>query len=255
MKEKLYTIPMNDALNANTECPFCYIEKILEQDALDYVLGSCASYMESDMRELTDEQGFCREHFKKMFDYGNTLGNAWILKTHCKKMRQKLDQQIAQCQSGKRTLKQRILSPKEATQLNSVASWIAGQKRSCYICKHNQEIFDRYVDTFFVLYEKEEEFRTKVKNSKGFCMIHFGDLCEAAETKLKEKTKEEFLTAMFAQMQQEFTRIQEDIDWLVEKFDYCNHDKDWKNSKDAHQRTMQKLKGGFPSEPPYRMPK
>ena len=41
MKEKLYTIPLNDAVNANEECPFCYIERALEQDLLDFVLGSC----------------------------------------------------------------------------------------------------------------------------------------------------------------------------------------------------------------------
>ena len=75
MKEKLYTIPLNDAMNAEDECPFCFIERNVEQDIMDYVLGSCASYMESDTREATDKAGFCRMHYKKMFDYGNTLGN------------------------------------------------------------------------------------------------------------------------------------------------------------------------------------
>ena len=75
MKEKLYTIPLNDAVNAGDECPFCYIERNVEQDLMDFVLGSCASYMESDVREDTDREGFCRTHMKKMFDYGNTLGN------------------------------------------------------------------------------------------------------------------------------------------------------------------------------------
>lgn len=51
MKEKLYTIPLNDAMNAEDECPFCFIERNVEQDIMDYVLGSCASYMESDTRE------------------------------------------------------------------------------------------------------------------------------------------------------------------------------------------------------------
>ena len=86
MKEKLYTIPLNDAMNADDECPFCYIERNVEQDILDYVLGSCASYMESDTRDATDKAGFCRMHYKKMYDYGNTLGNGWILKTHYKKL-------------------------------------------------------------------------------------------------------------------------------------------------------------------------
>ena len=84
MKEKLYTIPLNDAMNAEDECPFCFIERNVEQDIMDYVLGSCASYMESDTREATDKAGFCRNALQEMFDYGNTLGNGWILKTHYK---------------------------------------------------------------------------------------------------------------------------------------------------------------------------
>ena len=80
MKEKLYTIELHDALTSGDECPFCWLERKLEQEAIEFVLGS--SYMESDIREATDKAGFCRSHFKKMFDYGNTLGNGWILKTH-----------------------------------------------------------------------------------------------------------------------------------------------------------------------------
>ena len=96
MKEKIYTIPLNDAVNADDECPFCFIERVVEQDLLDFVLGSGSSYMESDVREITDRTGFCRMHFKKMFDYGNTLGNGWILKTHYKKMNQELQEQLPQ---------------------------------------------------------------------------------------------------------------------------------------------------------------
>ena len=68
MKETLYTIPLNDAVSANDECPFCYIEREVEQDLMDFVRGSGSSYMESDVRGETDKAGFCRAHFKKMFD-------------------------------------------------------------------------------------------------------------------------------------------------------------------------------------------
>ena len=53
MKEKLYTIPLNDAVNADDECPFCYIERNVEQDLMDFVLGSCASYMAVSYTHLT----------------------------------------------------------------------------------------------------------------------------------------------------------------------------------------------------------
>lgn len=61
MKEKIYTIPLNDAVNADDECPFCFIERVVEQDLLDFVLGSGSSYMESDVREITDRTGFCQD--------------------------------------------------------------------------------------------------------------------------------------------------------------------------------------------------
>ena len=55
MKEKIYTIPLMDAFHADDECPFCFIERNLEQHALDFVLGQGASYMEDDVRAETDK--------------------------------------------------------------------------------------------------------------------------------------------------------------------------------------------------------
>ena len=81
MKEKLYTIPLMDAFKAEDECPFCFVERQLEQHAMDFVLGAGASYMEDDVRAETDKMGFCRTHYKKMYDYGNRLGTGLILKT------------------------------------------------------------------------------------------------------------------------------------------------------------------------------
>ena len=52
MKEKLYTIELHDALLSGDECPFCYLERDLEQKAIEFGLGS--SYMESDTRDQTD---------------------------------------------------------------------------------------------------------------------------------------------------------------------------------------------------------
>ena len=34
MKEKIYTIPLMDAFRAQDECPFCFIERNLEQHAM-----------------------------------------------------------------------------------------------------------------------------------------------------------------------------------------------------------------------------
>ena len=249
MKEKLYTIPLNDAVNAGDECPFCFVERNLEQDMLDFVLGSCASYMEADMRENTDKEGFCRYHFKKLFEYGNTLGNGWILKTHYMKMRKDLDKAISEYKPEKTPAFNKILKKGNA---NSIADWVKSREESCYICNHNKEIYDRYMDTFFILYKNDETFRKKIADSKGFCLTHFGDVCDNAMAKMGDKEREDFFAMLFPLMKSNMERMQEDINWLVEKFDYENADKDWKNSKDAIQRGMQKLKGGYPADKPYK---
>lgn len=253
MKEKLYTIPMNDAMNANDECPFCYIERNVEQDLLDFVLGSCSSYMESDVREATDKEGFCRAHFKKMFDYGNTLGNAWILKTHYQKMIQEMQSEFKNFKPGKISMMDRL--KKNTDSKNSIATWIRSKEQSCYICNRFTDTYARYIDTFFVMFGKDDEFRQKVKASKGFCLHHFADLCEASETRLNDKEKELFYEMLLPIMEENMARIGEDVSWMVEKFDYRNKDADWKNSKDSIQRGMQKLKGGYPADPVYKQAK
>ncbi len=246
MKEKLYTIPLNDAVNADDECPFCYIEKNVEQDLLDFVLGSGASYMESDVRAATDKAGFCRPHFQKMFHYGNTLGNGWILKTHYMQILQEMKKEFQSFTPSHASFLGKFRRHQEEG--NSVSQWIQKKEDSCYICKRYADDYQRYLDTFFYLYKKDEDFRQKICRSKGFCLPHFKDLCEKADHSLSDTEKEEFYSSMFRLMEEHMERILGDVSWLIEKFDYRNKDADWKNSKDAVQRGMQKLKGGYPSE-------
>ncbi|MGN0401854.1 MAG: DUF6062 family protein [Acetatifactor sp.] len=250
MKEQLYTIPLNDAVNAGDECPFCFIERSVEQDLLDFVLGSSASYMEADIREQTDKAGFCRAHFKKMFEYGNTLGNGWILKTHYRRMIGEMKKEFSSFHPGKTSLMDRL--KKSADGSNAIGIWIREKEKSCYICKQFQETYDRYMDTFFYLWKQDSAFREKVQNSKGFCLSHFGDLCEASEPRLSDSEKKDFYSVMLPLMEKNMERLAEDVAWLVEKFDYVNKDADWKNSRDAVQRGMQKLKGGYPADGPFK---
>mgnify|MGYP003299552918 FL=1 len=250
MKEKLYTIPLNDAVNANDECPFCFLERKLEQDLMDFVLGGGSSYMESDVRAATDKAGFCRTHFKKMFDYGNTLGNAWILKTHYSKTMEEMKKQFR----GHAPVKMGFFEKKKSGEerKNSIGRWSADRDNTCYICDRFRNEYPRYLDTFLYLYEKDPDFKQKILQGKGFCLTHFGDLCEHTGMNLNQKQQEEFFPPLFDLMTRNMERIYEDISWLIEKFDYENKDADWKNSKDALQRGMQKLKGSYPADPVYK---
>ena len=62
---------------------------------------------------------------------------------------------------------------------------------------------------------------------------------------------DDFAKTMTEVTDRNLDRIEEDISWFVEKFKYENKDKDWKESKDAIPRTIQKLVGGYPADGKY----
>ena len=151
---------------------------------------------------------------------------------------------------GKTSMKDRLC--KTSTAGNSISEWITEKENSCYICRQFRDTYERYLDTFFFMYKRDGEFRQKIKDSKAFCLPHFKDLCKAADAKLSDKEKEAFYNMVLPLMEENMNRIAGDISWLVDKFDYRNKDADWKNSRDAIQRGMQKLKGGYPADQPYK---
>lgn len=248
MKEKLYTIELTDAVNADEECCFCWLERKLEQENLEFVLGS--SYMESDIREQTDRQGFCRHHTKMMYDYGNSLGNAWILKSRLEYLNKELVQQMKQYSPGKSVgFFERL--KKAETAGNGVEHWIRAEEGHCFVCGRMEGIYERMLDTFVYLLRNDAGFGEKLVNSKGFCVHHFADVLRVCERELTEGEKANWMPKLFALVSRNLDRVQDDIDWLIEKYDYRNKDADWRNSKDAVQRTMQKIVGGFPGDPVF----
>ena len=125
----------------------------------------------------------------------------------------------------------------------------------------NMEILNHKIDRMVPMPESpfafrdDESFRKRIKESKGFCLSHFGDLCTGADRRLSGPELDEFYSMLLPLMERNLDRLQEDVNWLIEKFDYRNKDADWKDSKDAVQRGMQKLKGGYPADPPLKMKK
>ncbi|MEG7530787.1 MAG: DUF6062 family protein [Hungatella sp.] len=248
MKDKLYTIELTDAMKSGEECPLCYLERKLEQNAIEFVLGS--SYMESDMREKTDQQGFCQKHTKIMYDYGNALGNAWIWKSRLEYLRQGLEKQMDAFVPEKTSILDRW--KKKESIKTGIGDWIRNEESHCYVCSRIEDTYARVLDTFTYLVKRDPDFLNLVKNCKGFCIHHFADLTDICEKKLDNKEKEILFPVLFAQMNQQLERVQGDIDWLIEKYDYLNAEKDWKNSKDALPRTMQKIVGGYPADPVFK---
>lgn len=248
MKEKIYTISVTEAFQSGDECPFCHLERAVEQRTIKYTLGPGASYMEPDVRLATDKEGFCGPHFKKMYDFGNSLGSALIMQTYFVSLFEEMSREMDNFQiPGKRSLFSKKTDPGES----SLVQWARQKQGSCFICNKIEYNMERYYHTFFVL-TKDAEFRQQVKNTKGFCMRHFLRLMEEAPDKLPNDQREWFYPTVFRLMRENMARVKGDLDWFIEKFDYRNASADWKNSRDAVSRTMQKLQGIYPADPPFK---
>ena len=247
MRERIDTIPLTDAFSSGDECPLCYLERQAEQRVIRYVLGSGASYMEPDVRGATDAAGFCRGHYEKMYTYGNMLGNALIIQTYmaC------LMEEFADLKENFSLPEKRPLIGKRKDAPPEMLTWLQEKNSSCFNCNRVQENMDRYYGTFFAMI-KDREFRSLVENSKGFCMRHFAHLLERAKEELPNAQREWFYDAVFTLMRENMARVKGDLDWFIEKFDYRNASADWRNSRPAVSRTMPKLQGIHPADPPYK---
>lgn len=246
MKEQLYTAPVNEAFLSEDECPFCYLQRQTEQRIIRYVAGPGASYMEPDVRGATDKLGFCPAHLKKLYDYGNTLGNALMLQTYYLSM---LDRLKAEMDSFEAPAPKKLFSK---PQVSTDGTWkhIQQEVDNCYICDRLNDNMERYYHTFFVLL-KDAEFRSRVENCKGFCLHHFSELIHGAEQWLPNNQRQWFYDTVFPLMENNLNRVKNDLDWLIAKYDYRNASADWKNSRDSLQRAMQKLGAGHVADKPF----
>lgn len=237
MKEKIYTIPVNEAYDTDTECPLCFLEKRLETEAVDYALG--AAMMEPDYRTQSNAIGYCGKHFAQMFARPNKLALALVLDTHLEEIRSKLKKHgKSMASSGKSKLFSKgVSSGADVTaQLDKIAE-------GCMVCQKINSTMERYIDVLLYMWSTDAEFKRKFDNSKGVCLKHMNMLIKSVPKSLNSKNGAEFLASLYAKELDELERIQNDIHKFTLKFDYRNANMEWGSAKDAPIRTIEKISG------------
>lgn len=231
MKEKLYTIPVNEAFEADCECPMCFMKKKLETAAIEYTMGP--SYMEDDIREATSRLGFCEKHLKQLYQNQNRLGLALMIKSH-------MDRTIQTVTKHANTKSMVPSLFRKKNEESEVVNFLDELDGSCFVCDKVETTFQRYIATIFHLYHIDNEFRDKFNSSKGFCVNHYKLLYKQAPAHLNTKELNDFITQLNALFLDNMKRVSDDLDWFINKFDYRYAQEPWKNSKDALPRSMQK---------------
>jgi len=234
--EQLYTIPVKEAFETDSECPVCVMKGRIEKETIDFVMGP--SYMEDDVRSVTDKMGFCKEHIKMVYDKNNRLGMAWIAKTHM----DKINKDIAKLASnGKPGFMKKGNNEKLLEYLDKLNS-------SCYVCDRTDGTFKRCIDTIYMLWKSDDDFVKMYGKSKGFCLEHYGTLVREGEKKLSGKKLEEFLTVTNKIFIDNMDRVRDDVAWFINKFDYKYKDEPWYEAKDSLPRAMTKLNSYYYEE-------
>ena len=221
-KETIYTIPINEAFEKNTECALCEIEKRLEKEATEYALGP--AMMEPDHRELSNRKGYCNKHYSMLFKAENKLPLALVLDTHLEELRKQI--------SSMKNPEKKGLFKK-----TSDNSPLFSSTSSCMVCDKINHTMERYVKNLIDMWQDDADFKKKLENSKGFCIPHFEMLYNSTNNTAFKK-------ALAEKEEAELLRIQEDIHKFTLKFDYRNRDMEWGTAKDAPKRTTEKI-GGY----------
>ena len=211
MKERIYSIPLTDALRENCGCILCTIEKKLEDDALNYFLGP--AMMEPDTREITNEKGFCRRHLPMLFDKGNRLGLALVLETHVKELSSKM---VADKKSG---------FMKKGSDASLTAKKILDASASCALCDKINSQMEDAAGNLAYLWEQESDFRDMFMLQGELCPEHAGLVLSVCEKEVSSKLCDAFIETILYSQKKRLDSLYKDLHEFVLSFDYRNTDK------------------------------
>lgn len=227
MEEKIYTIPVTEAFEKKEGCPFCRLRKTLEDTERDLIMG--ASMMEPDIRMKTNKLGFCRRHYKKMFDMNNRLSLALMLESHLK---EKSDD----VRVFKDSLFGKDCSAKGLENMKALSG-------SCYICERVEEKYSKMISTAVILWQKQTEFRNLFLEQPYFCLPHASLYLDSAKIRLDKKTFQTFAKSLEEVQGKYISSLTEDVSWFCKKFDYRYENEPWGNAKDSVERAIKFLQG------------
>ncbi len=221
MREDICTIPISEAFEGNDGCPICRMRKTVENRILDYIMG--AAMMEPDVRIETNRLGFCKEHLGGMMKMRGRLPLALILESHTKE----LTDNIFNSSYQKNGLK--------ASQAHS----------SCFVCQKIDWGFERMINTIFLTYERDKDFRDLFDSQKFFCLEHYSLLSSASSKKVMKKYYGEFNKALKDTTSKYLEQLHSDLEKYCSMYDYRNNTEnaDWRSSKDSVERAALFLTG------------
>ena len=227
MRERNYTIPINEAYDVLDGCPVCRLYQKLEADSIAYITG--AAMMEPDVRLETNRVGFCPAHFARMQAVQKKLSLALMLESY-------LNDLHALCEQDFRKTSKR--------EFEEISGKFTEAADGCFVCAQVEERLSRCCSNIVWLWEHVEEFRRKTERQTSFCPTHLAKLLSHARAELPKKLVGEFYRAHCGVALRELSPLCEDISKFCKSFDHRFAGVPMGEERTAVERAIAYLTGG-----------
>ncbi|MEI8096189.1 MAG: DUF6062 family protein [Spirochaetales bacterium] len=251
MKYELDTIPVWDALRADTECALCLLERRSRTNALRYFLGPAV--MVPEVRVQTNERGFAPHNLRLLSKDANKLGLALLTHTRLKGLRAKLAVQ-AKPAAGEAARLAAKTGPMAALANKSglrdkvagLANFIRQQEMHCLIDEKVSDDLARYAFTLVALWKDDGEFLKAWQTGKGLCLHHAPGVLDMAAEQLDGPRLGAFLIGFLELQDRNLARVEHDVLSFTQTFDSTHSHEITGRTEGALDRALQKTAGEFP---------
>lgn len=205
MKEKIYTIPINEEFEKKDGCPFCGLYARSRERALEYITGS--AMMEPAVRISSNEQGFCDVHFADMIKLNTRLSLALMLESH-------MDETGKRVFSSSKSFLGRSYDPdKVSAQADKVVE-------SCFVCNRINTEMSHYFGNTVYMWKSEPTFQTLFSHQQGFCLPHLSRLLKAGKSGLNKKELFDFTQTSVRLSEALHMKLRAELAEFTKSFDY-----------------------------------
>jgi len=250
MKYELDTIPVWDALRAETECALCLLERRSRNNALRYFLGPAV--MAPEVRVQTNQRGFAPHNLRLLAKDQNKLGLALLAHTRLKTLRAHLAARSAKLENLASKVSTKTgpgaawaSKPVVATQAREFANYLRQQEKDCLIDEKVGHDLERYCYTVLQLWKEDPDFRRTWEAGKGLCLHHMPSVLEMAAAVLDARRLGEFLVGFLALQNTNLARVENDLLGFTQTFDSTHSREITGNTVSALNRALQKTSGEF----------
>jgi hypothetical protein len=235
---------IHDAYAEGGECPICTVMSVADTAYVRSFRGG--RVMAPEVRVATNSSGFCPDHYERLYRGEGKLGLALMVHTHLAQTLPALRRDMADAAEMAARPPPGVLGRlrRKSAGAASLASSLRGLVGRCFICDMLAKDLDRYCFTVLYLWQRDEAFPERLRDSRGFCLAHYAALLDKAETTLRQEELRRWLGDTVPLMTGSLERLEREILSFTQSYHHdARSGARTEEERTALVRALQKLAG------------